>query len=282
MFGKVQYKYFTPDGKVPCEGKVPTDKLPDMNTLAGVPKLSGPPFGFPPFGNCVPGGLHPFGLPNPVPGCAFGFPPPAAPAAPSWHCFPGPAAPSPWCPPSAPAPAWSVPPPPPPPAPAPAARDFSVAGSYEQEEPLPGNRVKGELAKIGSSGAGYVFPEDNVTIHLFCENVVRMYPPVNNLITTSGKDKFTTQHFPANMTFAVLIRQLGCIKRARAHPGHENYPEHLCGIQELIDVGNGRYMLGHKIMLSDPMAQQTADTYWSDSTDTAGQRRPRHIVRWPV
>jgi len=124
-----------------------------------------------------------------------------------------------------------------------------------------------------------------VTIHLFTENVVSKHQPVNGIVTTQN-EKFNVQHAPCDMTFEELIEQINCRKRANHHPpysipGH-GYPEHLIGIQELLELDRGRFMPGSKIMLTDPQAKSKLGELWSDSAGNAGQGKPRYIVRLPV
>lgn len=151
-----------------------------------------------------------------------------------------------------------------------------MAQSWEQEEPLRGNRVKGQLIKIGDSGIGYIAPKDHVIIHVFWQNIVRLHPAVDNVISTSGADRFTPYLVPANMQFQELIEQLDTVVRGRHHI--KDYPEEHCGVQELIDMGNGRFLLGQKIMMHDSMARHTPRSLWPGSIDHS---EPRHLVRWP-
>lgn len=153
-----------------------------------------------------------------------------------------------------------------------------MAQPWEQEEPVPGNRVKGELIKVGSSGAGYISPKHHVLIHLFCQNLVTKYKGENNFIM-AGNDSFKAEIVPANMRFQELIEQLDTIKRARHHERHKNYPEEHCGVQELIKLGNNMFIPGQKIMMHDAMAQHTVGSVWPDSTEHS---EPRYLVRWPV
>lgn len=273
MFGKTRYKYVTLDGGPPMDGAVPSGSPFDP------PQPS--QFGFP--GNCVARSMYPFGLPNPfaAPPCPFG-----APTAPGWYqCTPAPPPYSSGPPPPPPpvpgptAPSWAPPPPPPP-----ASHAFGGTND-DAEEPLEGNRVKGQLATFPDRSAGYIFPRRNVTIHLFKDNVISKYPPVSNIVTTQN-DKFNVQHAPCDMTFEELIEQINCRKRANWHPpyntpGH-GYPEHLIGVQELLELDRGRFMLGSKIMLTDPQAKSKLGELWSDSAGNAGQGKPRYIVRLPV
>lgn len=244
---------------------------------------SGSPFEFhSPFaqpGNCVPGAIHPFGLPNLTVAtpCPFGSAPPP------WACAP---APPPYCPgppvPPIPTPIatpWKPPRPPPP-------ASHSFGGTNEEaEQPLAGNRIKGQLPTFPDKSTGYLFPKENVTLHLFAQNVISKYASNNNVITITD-DKFNVQHAPCNMTFEELIDRIDCRSRANYHPPYnqpgQGYPEHLIGIQELLELGGGQFMLGSKIMLTDPRVKSRIGEIWPDTAGSAGQHKPRYIVRLPV
>ena len=264
MYGKTRYKYVTPDGGPPNAGAVPVGSAADPNPFAA--------------GNFGHPGFNPYGPPNSMAGppCPFGAPP-----APWWA---GPPAPPPYYSgPPTPAPPTSshkIPRPPPP-------ASHSFGGTDEEaEEPLEGNRVKGQLASFPDTNSGYIFPQNNVTIHLFSQNVLTKYPPRNNMITIRN-DKFNVQHAPCDMTMEELIIQIDCEKRANYHspynrPGH-GYPRHLIGVQELLEMGGGgRFMLGTKIMLTDCQAKSRLGDLWSDASGNAGQEKPRYLVRLPV
>jgi hypothetical protein len=297
QLGRTQYNYRTPDGGVPMEGKVPTGSALDP------PKQPQPPF-FPLTQgmNCVPGAIHPFVFPNgtsgpinfcgappaysQVPQYTPGVPPTAyqclpvvsgAPP-PAYHCTPvGSAEPQP----------YGIAKPPPPPA-----QEFY--STKELEPPVRGNRVKGQLPKF-DNGMGYIFPEKNCVLHILKHNVLANKSPVPGSDAVQGQGRyqfnivqegFTAQTVPCSMTFEELIKQTSCQDRANHHPPYnqpgQGYPENHIGIQELLPVGDGSYVLGIKITMKSYQAKAQIGEIWPDTVGSAGEQKPKIILRLPV
>lgn len=244
--------------------------------------------------NCVPGAVHPSfpnGTSGPINFC--GPPPlpayhcvPAGPAVqpPAYHCTPvGSAAPQVFGGPQQP------PPPPPPPG-------HEFHSTKEREAPVRGNRVKGQLAKF-DNGMGYIFPEKNACLHILKYNpLAKPYEiqpiPGSDAVQGQGQYRiniaqfgFTAQTVPCSMTFEELIRQIGCQDRANqgdySRPDNA-YPAHAVGIQELLPVGDGTYVLGVRITLTSYQAKAQIGEIWPDAVGTAGEEKPRIIYRLPV
>lgn len=247
--GKVRYKYCTPDGGPPLDG-APPDTMSQPGAGPFPPPFPPPPYGAPP--------------------CPFGLPPGAPPP---WCAMPQPQpSPSPWEPPRPPTPPGHA---------------FSSSNQPPQP-PVEGNRVKGQLATFPNNSAGYIFPRHNITFHMFNQNVLHKYRDrmVNNSFTIDNNDTWTAEHAPCSMTIEELILQLDCVKRANHHPPYNQpgrgYPEAEIGIQELIDCGGGRYMLGSKFTLTDNVRFSRIGDIWPAWTGDAGQVKPPYIVRMPV
>ena len=271
QFGRTRYHYNTPDGSPPNQGAPPTGSSLDQ-------VMQSSPFGS--SGNCVPGSVHPWGFPNQPAG------PQCTAASSGWFCAP-PAMPPPVfypsCPPQ-PHPCSHQPRPP-------TVRQYTsqpfTSSNEPPQEPLQGNRVKGQLLSLDGGKAGVVTFKDNLTIHLFTENVLEKYPPVNNMVSLPPFDHlFSVQHVPCEMTVYEFIEQIDGRKRANKVPPYNlhgyGYPDYGIGIQELLEEGNNQFRLGSRIMLTDRDAGEKLGRLWHNSVGNAGQQKPVYIVRLPV
>lgn len=259
-FGETRYKYVTPDGAVPNDGAVPSASPHNQPTpgLCGIPGIYGYPVAahFPPPAGTglyqytpspAPCYRYPHRTQSPAPNLAASFSGPPRPPPPAYHCF--------------------------------------DRTNDDADEPLTGNRVNGKLATFPDKRAGYIFPRQNMTFHLFIDNVISKYPSFDGAITTRG-DESKIEEVSCDMTLEELIEQIDCRKRANWHPpynvpGH-GYPEQLIGIQELLKVGDGRFTPGPKFMLTGPLARSKLRQIWPEAVSNTGQGRTIYIVRLPV
>lgn len=286
-FGKTRYHYKTLDGGPPLDGKVPAASLgfggipggPTMPCFGGLGGLGGLGAGGFGAGGFGPGGLGPYGLMQPPP---LGPPPAYSANVAGNDCPPG---------------YVRVPAPPHPrrtsqgPTNNNGNNSFTTAPRRDQNEPpLSGNRVKGQLISL-KDGTGVIMPRETAIIHVFTDNLITKHPPKPeqpNMIHLpfGAKKTFTAQHVPCNMSLREFILQIDCQKRANTHfpynqPGR-GYPEDLIGVQELVDLGEGWFALGEKVCLADAKARMRVGELFGEAQGEAGGEKPRYIVRFPV
>lgn len=151
----------------------------------------------------------------------------------------------------------------------------------------------------------FIFPDRICTLHVFENNIIQKYAPntCQGEIKPVGKDlDFQVHNVSCDFTFRELIKKLDTVRRANTHRyfTHSSCPEEKIGLVELLPTGHGTFVIGTGIMLRDYTIEQeneerregriarshrskdTLETLWPSSVGSAGEEKPRYIVRVPI